>query len=57
MKDHKHVHYHMVDNIPQFENVKRTKAVMQQLLGARNYGDDSDYFEDARHKPITAQEA
>lgn len=57
VKDHKHVHYHMVDNIPQFENVKRTKAVMQQLLGARNYGDDSDYFEDARHKPITAQEA
>ena len=37
VKDHKHVRYKMVDSIPDFENVRKTKVVMQQILRATNH--------------------
>lgn len=55
VKDHQHVHYHMVENIPPFNNVNKTKAVMQSLLDSRQYGDDSDYFEESKRKSITVE--
>ena len=57
VKDHEHVHYHMVDSIPQFNDVKRTKAVMQRLLDGRQYGDDVDYFEDTQPKPLAVEDS
>ena len=57
VKDHKHVHYHMVDNIPKFKEVTQTKAVMQTLLGGRHYDDDTDYFEHTQPKPLAVKDS
>ena len=55
VKDHKHVHYHMVDNIPEFDNVKRTKAIMERIL--QGAGNDETLFKGNKLKPIELEKA
>ena len=47
----------MVDNIPKFSEVTKTKNVMRTILGGRHYEDDSDYFEDSQPKPLVVKES
>lgn len=37
VKDHKHIRYKMVDSIPDFDKVHKTKVVMQQILKSAEY--------------------
>lgn len=37
VKDHKHVRYKMVESIPEFDLVNKTKIVAQQILKTANY--------------------
>ena len=57
MKDHKHVHYHMVDSIPQFDNVRRNKAIMERVLNGAEYEDGVDLFKGNKLKPISVEKS
>ncbi|XP_046349863.2 uncharacterized protein LOC124130870 [Haliotis rufescens] len=39
VKGHKHVRYHMVESLPQFDHVKKTRMIMNYLMSARNQTD------------------
>ncbi|XP_046573601.1 LOW QUALITY PROTEIN: uncharacterized protein LOC124281692 [Haliotis rubra] len=39
VKGHKHVRYHMVESLPQFDHVKKTRMIMNYLMSAKNQTD------------------
>ena len=47
----------MVDSIPQFDNVRRNKAIMERVLNGAEYEDGVDLFKGNKLKPISVEKS